>query len=122
MSRMDRQYRIVLWLAAAFALTLAVLPQPTNIPGASVTFQHMLAFCTLTILARLSFRTVPSIVIALGLVLFGASIKVIQMLPFLHRNAEWSDLAADSLAILSTLGAIGLIRRVVARASDQTGW
>jgi len=121
MSRKDRQYRIVFWLAAAFALTLAALPQASYIPGTSGMLQHMLAFCTLAVLARLSFRTAPSIVIALGLVLFGAAIEVIQMLPFLHRDAEWGDLAADSLAILLTLGAFGLIRWVLGHANSRTG-
>lgn len=121
MFRMDRRYRIALSLAAAFSLTIAVLLQAANILGESDKLQHILVFCILAILARLSFRTVPSALIALGFVLFGAAIEVIQMLPFLHRDAERGDLAADSLAILATLSAVGLIRRVLAHANGRTG-
>jgi hypothetical protein len=106
---MQNLFRILFWLALVFAVTMAVLPHPPHFPGEpSDKFQHMMAFATLAVLGVLGYPRVPKLAIAAGLVLLGAGIEVVQMIPALHRDAELMDLVADTFAILVMLGAISL--------------
>ena len=92
------------WLALVFAVTMAILPHPPQLPiEPNDKFQHMLAFATLAVLASLGYPHVSRLKIGLGLVGVGAGIEVVQMIPSLHRDAEWMDLAADTCAILVML-------------------
>jgi hypothetical protein len=101
---MQNILRIGFWLALVFAVVMAVLPHPPRLPGEpSDKFQHILAFATLAVLAVLAYPGVPKLKIAGGLFLLGAGIEVVQMIPSLHRDAEWLDLLADSGAVLVML-------------------
>jgi hypothetical protein len=101
---MHNLFRILFGLALVFAVTMAVLPHPPELPGEpSDKLQHMLAFATLAVLAVLGYPAVSKVGIALGLVAVGAGIEVVQMIPQLHRDAEWMDLVADTGAILVML-------------------
>lgn len=101
---MQNIFRIGFWLALVFAVVMAVLPHPPQLPGEpSDKFQHMLAFATLAVLAALGYPGVSRLKIAGGLVLLGAGIELVQMIPSLHRDAEWLDLVADSCAVLVML-------------------
>ncbi|MEE4454772.1 hypothetical protein [Novosphingobium resinovorum] len=106
---MQNLFRILFWLALVFAVTMAVLPHPPQIPGGpSDKFQHMLAFATLALLAVLGYPHVHKAKIACALILLGAGIEVVQMIPALHRDAEVMDLVADTFAILVMLGLAAL--------------
>jgi hypothetical protein len=111
---MQTYFRIAFWLALAFALVMALIPHPPQFPGEpGDKFQHMLAFATLAVLGVLGYPAVNKLRMALGLVVVGAGIEVLQMIPALHRDAEWGDLAADTLAILAMLAAATIALRVV---------
>ena len=66
-------------------------------------FEHMLAFGTLTFLARLGFAKMPNWLILERLSFIGALIEVFQAIPALHRDCDWHDWIADSLAIIGML-------------------
>jgi hypothetical protein len=109
---MHNLFRILFWLALVFAVTMALLPHPPALPVESNDkVQHMTAFATLAVLGLLAYPQVSRLRIALGLVAVGAGIEVLQMIPQLHRDAEWADLAADSAAILAMLALAGLVLR-----------
>ncbi len=110
---MQNLFRILFWLALVFAVTMAVLPHPPEFPGKpSDKFQHMLAFATLAVLGVLGYPRVPKTAVAAGLVLVGAGIEIVQMIPSLHRDAELMDLVADTFAILAVLGVVALVVRL----------
>ncbi|MEQ1497794.1 MAG: VanZ family protein [Novosphingobium sp.] len=89
------------WLLAAFALTMALLPQPPSLATYKFSdkFEHMLAFGVLTVTARLAWPKARIWIAAVLLSLYGAAIEVLQTIPVLHRDAELRDWVADSAAI-----------------------
>lgn len=112
--------RYAFWPALVFAVVMAALPKPPEIPSLDVgdKLQHMLAFFTLTVLAGIGWRTWSWIRLALGLSLVGAAIELVQAMPALHRSSDWRDLAADCLSILVALGPVRLFRHFAARAGQ----
>ena len=62
-------------------------------------------------LASLAWPAVRRVGILLALSAFGAFIELVQAIPALHRDCDWRDWVADTLAIIVTLGAVGLWRR-----------
>lgn len=107
--------RIAFWLALAFAFVMATLPSPPDLVETSDKFQHMAAFATLALLGSLAFPRLPLIAVGAALLAFGALIEVVQMIPALHRDAEWLDLAADGAAVLLVLLPAGVARRLLER-------
>jgi hypothetical protein len=100
----------VFWLALVFACVMAILPNAPDLPGPfSDKIQHMTAFGTLTVLGMLAYPRIPRILIAFGLVILGALIEIVQMLPVLHRDSEWGDLLADSIAIVVAFAFIQIV-------------
>jgi len=99
-----RLLRPLFWGMAAFALVMAALPQPPSVPMVDVgdKVQHMLAFAALTLVARLAWPRRPIWQLMAWLVLFGAGIELLQAVPALHRDSDWHDLLADSIAIAFT--------------------
>lgn len=92
------------WLAVAVTLTLALLPHPPLvIPNANDKEQHMLAFGVLTLLASGYYGLGRTLLIFISLAGLGGLIEVLQMIPALHRDAEWLDWAADCATVLATL-------------------
>lgn len=113
MTRITSLARIALFAAAAFALVMASLPQPPQLPGApSDKVQHIIAFLTLGALAALAFPTRSIIRLCIALGLFGGVIELVQMIPALNRDASWLDLAADMGAAIVSLA----LMRIGARA------
>jgi len=106
--------KLAFWPALAFALVMAVLPKPPELPTDDLgdKFHHMLAFFTLTLLAGIGWPRVSLAKAGLRLVLLGAAIEVVQAIPALHRSADWRDLLADSLAVGAAIGVVLIFRRL----------
>jgi hypothetical protein len=96
--------------ASAFALTMALLPKPPKVPidAFGDKFEHMLAFATLALLARLAFPRASAWRLLERLSFFGALIEVFQAIPALHRDCDWHDWVADTIAIAAMLALLGL--------------
>ena len=101
--------RIAFWAAALFAFVMAVLPHPAQLLETSDKVQHMAAFFTITALGCAAYRGFSRIKLMLAMIAFGAAIEVVQMVPGLHRDAEWSDWLADVLAVLLALAIAHLL-------------
>lgn len=113
---MTRLLRYAFWSAAAFAFTMAVLPNPPHLPGGpSDKVQHMLAFAVLAALASAAYRNAPLLPIGVLLSAFGAAIEVVQLIPALHRWGDVVDWVADTAAAALVLAAVGLRRLRLAR-------
>lgn len=103
---------LAFWSAALFALVMASLPKPPRVPGdPGDKIQHIMAFLTLAALAAAAYPRAPLVRIAVGLSAFGALIEIIQLIPSLHRDAEWVDWLADTVAAAAVLLAVHLVRR-----------
>lgn len=93
------------WAAVAGAYVAAILPQK-EAPhlGGTDKLDHMAAFFTVTVLARLAYPRVPVAILFGIIAVFGGLIELSQMVPAIHRDAEWADWVADMAAT-----AIGLL-------------
>ncbi len=97
--------RRVFFASAAFAFVMAVHPKPPELPGApGDKIQHMIAFFTLGALAAAGWREQRLAALFLPLAAFGAAIELVQMVPALHRYAEWADWLADMAAAAAGIG------------------
>lgn len=116
--RLSRLARTAFWPAFAFALVMAVLPKPPELPTDALgdKFQHMMAFFTLTVLAGTGWPKASLLRAALWLSLVGAGIEVVQTIPALNRDSDWRDWVADSLAIAAALVPVLAFRRIAARS------
>ncbi|MGE0178333.1 MAG: hypothetical protein AB7O91_00760 [Sphingomonas sp.] len=111
MIRRPSAFHFVFWAALAFALVMALLPHPPQMPGApSDKVQHILAFLTLTALALAAYPGVSRLRLALALSAFGALIEFLQLIPALNRDAQWLDWIADTGAVLAVLAVAALLR------------
>ncbi|WP_076744406.1 VanZ family protein [Sphingomonas jeddahensis] len=109
---MTWSWRLLLLLAAGFAVTMAVLPHPPKVPIDGDKYQHMLAFGTLTILAVLAFPRTPLLRIGERLSFLGAMIEVVQSIPALHRDCDIMDWVADTAVIVAVLLVVAISRRM----------
>ena len=105
--------------AAALFLTLvmALLPDPPELPIAlSDKVQHAAAFA---VLAALAAGAWPGRLwqIAVALVILGGLIEILQMIPVLHRDAEFADWATDVAATLAALLVVRIFQRPSAAAA-----
>ncbi|KPF93898.1 hypothetical protein IP81_01250 [Novosphingobium sp. AAP83] len=114
----SRYARAAFWPVLVFALVMAVLPKPPELPTDSLgdKFHHMMAFFTLTVLAGGGWPRFPVVRLLFGLSLVGAGIEAVQMIPALHRTADWRDWLADSVAILAALVPVSILRHLNTRA------
>lgn len=110
----SRLARILFWPCFVFALVMASLPKPPETPlgGLGDKVQHMLAFAVLTALGKIGWARISWLRLAIGLSLFGVAIEVIQAVPSLHRDSDWRDWVADTIAIALTLAVVGLAGRL----------
>ncbi|MCW2922589.1 MAG: hypothetical protein JWL76_2463 [Thermoleophilia bacterium] len=115
--------RRAFWSAALFALVMAILPKPPQLPGSpSDKIQHIAAFVVLAALAAAAYPRTSLMRIAVWLSLFGALIEFLQALPMLHRDSDARDWIADTLAAALVLLLVRLWRRRARRtiaASDR---
>lgn len=96
---MIRFFLVLFVTVAAAAFVLAVIPMPPAIPLVQSDYVlHGLVFALLSLLGGLAFPDTPRPRLWMGLVLFGGLIELVQALPALHRDADWLDWVADSLA------------------------
>jgi hypothetical protein len=113
---MNPVLRLAFWAAAAFAFAMATLPRPPIELFSSDKAQHMAAFFVITLLGCVAYRGLSRVWLMLGMIAFGAAIELAQLLPQLHRDAEWSDWLADILAVLLALAVARMFdRRAPAR-------
>jgi VanZ family protein len=91
--------RLLFWSAMLFALVMAILPHPPEIPGEpSDKVQHVIAFAILGVLGTWAYVQSSMLQLLGGLSLFGAFIEVVQAIPALHRDSDVKDWIADTLA------------------------
>ena len=96
--------RVAFFAALAFTFYSAVAPPAHALqltPWDKAT--HFLAFYALTGLAAAAFPTRNLLVIAALLSAFGALIEVVQGLPMVHRDRDFWDWVADTVAIIFAL-------------------
>lgn len=94
----------VFWAAVAFALVMALLPMPPQLPGSpSDKVQHVLAFSVLAALGVGAYPRLRLLKLGTGLSAFGALIEMLQSIPQLHRDASAVDWLADSAAVALVL-------------------
>ncbi len=106
-------FRLLFWLAAVFAFTMAALPHPPEIPGEpSDKVQHIAAFTCLALLGTFAYPRLGVVRLALGLSAFGAFIEVVQLVPSLHRDADTRDWLADTAAVIAVIVAVYAWRRI----------
>ena len=110
-----RVVRPLFWLLMLFTLTMAFLPKPpaTPIDQFGDKFEHMLAFAVLTGVALVGWPQSRRWRIILLLSGLGAVIEFVQEIPDLHRDSDWRDWAADTLAIVAAAIVVSPIVRVL---------
>jgi VanZ family protein len=94
------------WVVMLFTYVSAMLPgdmAPTL--GSTDKVDHISAFLTLSLLARLAYPRRSLWLTGLALSFFGAFIEFSQAIPFIHRDADVMDWAADTAAIIMGLAA-----------------
>ena len=107
--RSARLWRLAFAASAVFAVVMASLPQPPELPGQpSDKLLHIIAFAVLTLLARLAYPRAKAWQIIIGLGALGAGIEAIQAIPALGRYASLSDWLADVLAISAVLSVVAV--------------
>lgn len=116
----SRLARIAFWPALIFALVMAVLPKPPELPTDNLgdKFQHMMAFFTLTASAGAGWPNSSLVRLTFMLSLVGAGVEFVQAIPVLHRTADWRDWVADSAAILAACIPASLLRHLNRRAGS----
>jgi hypothetical protein len=102
--------RIAFFAALAFTFYSAVIP-PENalhlVPWDKA--EHFIAFYVLTCLFVLAFPKRNVFVLGLLLSAFGALIEFVQGLPIVHRDRDFWDWVADTLAIACALAPMLLV-------------
>jgi VanZ family protein len=103
--------RLGFWIALAFAIVMALLPQPPHMPGdPSDKVMHILAFAVLSGLGAAAYPMARLLWLGVKLSAVGALIEFAQMIPALHRDAQLSDWIADTGAIVIVLILASLVR------------
>ena len=110
--RASRAARLLFWAAFAFAFVMAVLPHPPEVPGEpNDKIQHIAAFATLALLSSFAYPTTGLMRLLVRLSLFGALIEAVQAIPALHRDSDYKDWIADTLAAGLVLASVWWWRR-----------
>jgi len=101
----ELHFRICFFALWAGALFMALTPKPPHLPidRFGDKLEHILAFSALTFFARLSFRAASDRRILERMSFAGALIEVVQSIPALHRDCDWRDWLADTLAVAAVL-------------------
>lgn len=111
--------RFVFFGGVLFAVIMASLPQPPQIPGQpSDKVQHVIAFVVLTLLASLAYPATKRWRLFVSLAALGALIEALQAIPMLHRDASLLDWLADCGAVAITMGLMAFVGKLVGAAGD----
>lgn len=106
-----RFWRLALFVAIAFAVVMACLPEPPRLPGdPSDKLVHMAAFAVLTLLARIAYPRASAWYVMGAMALLGAAIEFLQSLPAIGREPSLADWIADVFAIGFVLAMAGVSR------------
>ena len=84
---------------AALAIILIFAIAALSDPTASDKAHHMLAFAVLTGLGWFAFPRLSTLQLAVALSAVGAIIEVMQGIPFVHGDPQFSDWMADNLGL-----------------------
>lgn len=96
--------KALFWLLALFALFMALIPHPPELPGnPSDKFQHALAFTTLAVVGSIAYPRLSPLRLIFALSLFGAFIEVAQAIPVLHRDSDPLDWITDTVACAAAI-------------------
>ncbi|MDE2563563.1 MAG: hypothetical protein KGL48_15070 [Sphingomonadales bacterium] len=95
-----RLMKPLFWVLVAVALFFALAPARVDPIRINDKLQHMAAFFVLTGVALLAWPRISRLRLVVVLSLYGALIEVLQAIPTLHRDSDWHDWAADTVAIL----------------------
>ena len=68
--------------------------------------EHFSAFFALTACAIAAFPRAPLIWIGVALSACGGAVELVQALPFVNRDGDWKDWAADTIAIGAVMGVV----------------
>lgn len=110
-STTTRFYRATFWLALAFGLVAALIPQPPQLPGSpSDKVQHFAAFAALAGLGSAAYRSMSLLRLLLGLSAFGAAIELLQAIPALNRDSDPVDWLADTIGAALVAVAVKWLR------------
>jgi len=121
MSPLRRLFVMAFWAATLFAYVEAILPGRDVVSLARWDkVNHMIAFFTITFLARGAYPRLAVFRLFVLLASFGAFIELSQALPFIHRDAEWADWLADMMAIVVGLIVAWPFVLLVERRSHRT--
>ena len=103
---------VFFWLALAFTLVMAWLPHPPSVPGnPNDKIQHIAAFTCLSLVGAVAFPDFSLARLGERLSFLGAIIEVVQSIPALHRDCDFRDWIADTIAIVIVLLAVAAYRR-----------
>ena len=102
---LDKRFLALFALTIVFVTYMALNPQPpaTPLDRYGDKTQHMCAFATLAVLARLAFPQAGKWRIVERLSFYGALIEVFQNIPSLHRTCDWADWTADTIALIAAI-------------------
>lgn len=93
--------RAVFWAALVITMVMATMPNPpTGMSTPSDKVNHVIGFFVLTALHQLAYRDFGFWKRLLVMAVLGGVIELVQMVPSLHRDAEWMDWVADAGAAL----------------------
>jgi hypothetical protein len=109
-SLLIRLAQVTFWAALSFTFYSAVIPPRRAlqlVPWDKA--EHFIAFYALTGLAIAAFPR-RNVLLTGGLLsLFGAAIEIVQGLPIVHRDRDFWDWVADTLAIVAALSPMLLV-------------
>jgi VanZ family protein len=103
----------VVALVVVFALAMLPLPAPITVVSFQDKIEHGLAFLALTLLGQAGWPA-QRMLIALGLVLYGALIEIAQHWLTTHRVGDPADVLANSIGV-----AVGTVVALRAARSDR---
>lgn len=112
-ARIELLARSLFCLALIGAVVLALMPHPPHLPTDRFgdKLNHMLAFATLAALAAVGWPGAERLRVVERLSFIGALIEVAQAMPALHRDCDFRDWAADTLAIVAVTLVFALFDR-----------